>query len=203
MSHFASPGQLTIRRLQNDPLPNWRIPTVRKGVVLSSSENPLEAEDLGAGVARGGARVVAGPGPVREQDVHEGTEAAAQRARGLAIARVARKAGIAHGQDVITAHEVARHHLRHVRDAAPRVRVHARLHLEQHGQAGASPATRQERPLGVVNADAHGARLAATLGDLCGDLGDELVQALLDRLVGAVADGDVSGLDLLLAQDNM
>lgn len=43
------------------------------GVVLS----PLEAEDLGAGVARGGARVVAGPGAACEQDAHEGAEAAA------------------------------------------------------------------------------------------------------------------------------
>ena len=38
----------------------------------------------------------------------------------------------------------------------------------------------------------------AALGDLCGDLGDELVEALLDGLVGAVAHGDVPGLDLLL-----
>ena len=59
----------------DDSLTPYPAVTVTRGdgVVLS----PLKAEDLGAGVARGGARVVAGPGSVREKDVHEGAETAA------------------------------------------------------------------------------------------------------------------------------
>ena len=42
--------------------------------------------------------------------------------------------------------------------------------------------------------------LSASL-DLLGHLGNKLVNAHLNGLVGAIADGDIAGLDLLLAQD--
>ena len=158
-------------------------------------------QDLLAGVADCAARVVAHPRTACEQHVHEGAKAAAQRARGLVVAGIARESRVAHGLNGRVAREIARHDLCRVRDASPRLGVHARLHLEKIGQAGASPAARRERPLNDVLVGSHDARLAATLGDLCGDLGDELVEALLDGLVGAVADGDIAGLDLLLAQD--